>query len=627
MATPIQSVKSVAYFQDTNYQPYICDKIDEDFNFPYAVNVTPASTSEDTKTKCAYWIFPLPEGYKYKKIRMKFDVNFNANAEKIHSQTYWCMAPFYQSDLYFPDQVLRNRVRSAAVGTTQIAMGWETAPAIYDKNNNGNTNMSHVAWPWGTIENSILGTGNRRTVYFDVYVGPCNYIAIGILVAPSVYIPTSGDKIYGSYTITINSLTVELDESVAPESYNFINPIYPIDVNVKQTNNTVFSWNTSNTFISNIKSLYELPFSGRSISYRKIDEEQPIEAYAAGEAYNLEILANTFSVGGYKYKIIMYDLYNNPIISDEFDFNVIGQDAAPTITNITDDSIPTISWTDTNQAGYELILKDSNQKVIYESGIVIGANLSQQIPKMLENGSYIVEIREINIYGILSEWGSAEFTLNLEEVDAPSDIIAVVNKDYGVEISGTPAEDAVKTFVVRKKARSEEIEVIGEYSGGVFTDFEVEGNTFYEYSLRNYDAAFADGAFVPVQVKVKEVVLHDAEDFKKHLELHLSEDNSFDIGWTESQSKTLYRTLGRPYPVKEIGEWKDTTRTFKAFVKEEDWDKVLDMYYNTPKIYFKANHEFFACDMEISDEGRYISGGYIIEFSITRISEDKEAII
>ena len=624
MATPIQAVKSVLYSQDANTSPYICDKVDEDFNLPYSFTVTPSSTADNYKRKCGYLVFPIPAEYKYKKIRVIVRANITINCNYRLTNNYICAGTFFDSrTLSFPNQALINQIRSAQTGITQVALGYGEAPVLYDEN--GNTMKSHSAWPYAQIDRRSGGTGSAGGS-FDVYVGPSNYFAVGFLLYAS-YNETTTDRYYFPCEMVINSAYIEIDENATPEDYNFINAVYPVDVNVKQSNATVFTWGMSNSFVSNIKSLYELPFSGRSISYKKNDEETPTEAYTAGEAFSLEIAANTFSVGGYKYKIIMYDLYNNPIISNEFDFGVIGQDAAPSITNITNDSIPTVTWTDTNQAGYEILLKDSNQKVIYESGIVIGANLSQQIPKMLENGSYIVEIREINMYGILSEWGSAEFTLNLEEVDAPSDIIAVVNKDYGVEISGTPAEDAVKTFVVRKKARSEEIEVIGEYLGGVFTDYQVEGNTFYEYSLRNYDAAFADGAFVPVQVKVKEVVLHDAEDFKEYIELHLSEDNSFDIGWTESQSKTLYRTLGRPYPVKEIGEWKDTTRTFKAFVKEEDWDKVLDMYYNTPKIYFKADHEFFACDMEISDKGRYISGGYIIEFSITRISEDKEAII
>lgn len=623
MATPIYPTRSVTYNQDLAQQPYLWNKEEEDFNIPHAVTVTPASNTDNDKRKVSYFAFPIPEEYKYKKIKVKVHAGYTTFANNYFPQNKWAACTFFQDGEWnFATSALNNYVSSPYV-SERIGMGDNEAPVLNDKNTA--TQRSHSTWPWGesAIRADITINLNKE---FDVYVGPSNYFAIGIFVKPS-YADTQTTRYYFPCTVTVNDIYIEIDENVEPEDYNFFIPIYPNEVNIKQTNETIFSWSMTYDFASSVKSQYNLPISGRGIRYIKNGSETPTLVTEEGDGNTIEIEANTFEVGRYSYKIVIYDLYENALYSQDVSFGVIGQDAAPTITNITDDSIPTITWVDTNQAGYELLLKDSNQKVIYESGIVIGANLSQQIPKMLENGSYIVEIREINIYGIISEWGSAEFTLNLEEVDAPSDIIAVVNKDYGVEISGIPAEDAVKTFVVRKKSRSEEIEVIGEYSGGVFVDYQVEGNTFYEYSLRNYDAAFADGAFIPVQVKVKEVVLHDAEDFKEYIELHLSEDNSFDIGWTESQSKTLYRTLGRPYPVKEIGEWKDTTRTFKGFVKEEDWDKVLDMYYNTQKIYFKADHEFFACDMEISDKGRYISGGYIIEFSITRISEDKEAII
>jgi len=624
MSERINATRSVLYYQDLALQPYLWDKEDQDFAAPYSVTVTPSSNTDNNKRRCAYFAFPIPSEYKYKKIRVRLRGSLTTNAYNYNiPQNLWVACNFFQDGEWnFPTPVLNNRVRSQYV-IEQIGLGYEEAPVLHDRLTT--TNKSHTAWPWN---DKASGSNITANIYkdFDVYVGPTNYFAAGIFVKPS-YAHITTEQYYFPCTVTVNDIYIEIDESVEPEDYNFFTPIYPKEVNVKQTNDTLFSWSRSYDFASSISSLYNMPLSSRGISYKKNGSSTPTLVTEEGDGNTVEIEANTFDIGRYSYEIVIYDLYENALYSQDVEFGVIGQDAAPSITNVTDDSIPTITWEDTNQAGYELILKDANQKIIYESGIVIGTNLSQKIPKMLENGSYIVEIREINIYGILSEWGSAEFTLDLEAADAPSDIIAVVNKDYGVEISGTPAEDSTKTFVVRKKARSEEIEVIGEYSGGVFTDYEVEGNTFYEYSLRNYDAAFADGAFVPVQVKVKEVVLHDADDFKKYIELHLSEENQFDIGWTEAQSKTLYRTLGRPYPVKEIGEWKDTTRTFKAFVKEEDWNKVLDMYYNTQKIYFKADHEFFACDMEITDKGRYIGGGYIIEFSITRISEDKEAII
>ena len=623
MATPIYPTRSVTYNQDLAQEPYLWYKEEEDFNIPHAVTVTPASNTDNEKRKASYYAFPIPEIYKYKKIKVKVQANYTTSANNYLPQNKWAACTFFQDGEWnFVTPVLNNYASSPYV-SERIGMGDNEAPVLYDKK--AATLLSHSTWPWG---DKASGSNITTRFYkeFDVYVGPSNYFAIGIFVKPS-YADTYTTRYYFPCTVTVNDIYIEIDENVEPEDYNFLIPIYPNEVNVKQTNETIFSWSRTYDFASSIKSQYNLPVSGRGISYIKNGSETPTLVTEEGDGNTIEIEANTFEVGRYSYKIVIYDLYENALYSQDVSFDVIGQDAAPTITNITDDSIPTITWVDTNQAGYEIKLKDSAQKILYESGIVIGTNLSQQIPKMLKNGSYVVEIREINIYGILSEWASAEFTLDLEEIEAPSDITAIVNKDFGVEISGTPAENAAKTFVVRKKARSEEIEVIGEYSGGVFVDYQVEGNTFYEYSLRNYDAAFADGALIPVQVKVKEVVLHDAEDFKEYIELHLSEDNSFDIGWTESQSKTLYRTLGRPYPVKEIGEWKDTTRTFKAFVKEEDWNKVLDMYYNTQKIYFKADHEFFACDMEISDKGRYISGGYIIEFSITRISEDKEAII
>ena len=309
------------------------------------------------------------------------------------------------------------------------------------------------------------------------------------------------------------------------------------------------------------------------------------------------------------------------------EFNVVGQNAAPIVTGVSNDAIPTVVWTDQNQAAFEIRIKNAAQKIIYTSGLIVGTNLSYKINKMLPNGQYTVEVRELNIYGIYSDWGSRAFTINPSAVAAPTNIFVTVNNKYGVEISGTPVSGATQTYVVRREVGSDDIEIIGIYTGGIYTDYTAKGNTYYEYTLRNYRTAYADGQFIPVEVKVGEALIQDGRDVTNFLDLSWSENATFDLERTEEADRTLYNCLGRKYPVKEMGEWVNSVRTFTAYVKDENLDRLREINLNAPKVYYKGDHEYFACDMSIEDNGAYVGGGRLIGFTFTRIADDEGTVI
>lgn len=364
-----------------------------------------------------------------------------------------------------------------------------------------------------------------------------------------------------------------------------------------------------------------------TLYYRKKGTSQYTQISETNDHNYVEIPADTFDIDTYEYYVAQ-TLENGYTVNTPLtEFYAIGQDAAPTITGVSNNSIPTVSWTDSNQAAFEIRIKDAEQNIVYTSGLIVGNNQSYQITKMLPNGTYIVEVRELNIYGIYSDWGSAQFVLNPSSVSAPTDIFVSVNNKFGVEISGTPVGSAQKTYVVRRVAGTDNIEIVGIYTGEIFTDYTAKGNTYYEYSLRNYNVAYADGAFIPVEVKVKEAIIQDGRNVTNFLDLSLSEDVTFNIEYTDEADRTLYNCLGRRYPVKEMGEWVNSVRSFVAYVRAEDINRLNDMNLNAPKVYFKGNHEYYACDMSIEDQGAYVGGGRMIRFTLTRIADDEGIII
>lgn len=539
-------------------------KIQQPATFPANI-----AFSDDEKV---FFLYVVPDEIRFKKAKLQVTVNAS---DTIHAQSY----------VWLVDNTAENILQQRLNLQNQ-----------YDDEDSAN------------IKERTYSSSNYVT--YDLYISTAQYIVI------------SGDS--WAVDNTIYSLTVLC---TIEENIYGVEPIYPLNVNIKNSISHIFSW----IMLNGGADLSPLPYSPttkkHSILYRKKGSQSfTILDESDGNQYQT-VAANTFDIDHYEYKIRVYTYHDYYVESDIEEFNSIGQDAAPTISGVTNNSIPTVSWTDSNQAAFEIRIKDAEQNIVYTSGLIVGNNQSYQITKMLPNGTYIVEVRELNIYGIYSDWGSAQFVLNPSSVSAPTDIFVSVNNKFGVEISGTPVGSAQKTYVVRRVAGTDDIEIVGIYTGGIFTDYTAKGNTYYEYTLRNYNVAYADGAFIPVEVKVKEAIIQDGRDVTNFLDLSWSEDVTFNIEYTDEADRTLYKCLGRRYPVKEMGEWVNSVRSFVAYVRAEDINRLNDMNLNAPKVYFKGNHEYYACDMSIEDQGAYVGGGRMIRFTLTRIADDEGIII
>lgn len=596
------------------------DKQAQGISLPYTINTTPRYGSDTSSYTLFAYEYDLPEELKYKKITIKIKYNATASAPSGYS----CTLHYFASSTYNTSGTILGG--SIPIPDTDFNQP-RSNPGFFVSDDNPATNTSHGIYSgWNNAGPGTSGTW-EYTYEVDFYTGPSNKLIVQLGTGPAIYwqglTPTCA-----TMTLTLNSFSVEISKV---DNYLVIEPTYPIGVNIKNSSSNMFTWSFEDTAtfsVANDRTLFNTPLQKVGISYRK-QSESVLTQYVDSEINNyIEVAANTFDVSPYTYRPVLIDLYNNEIGPDNFfDFNAIGQDAAPTIDSVTNDSLPLISWTDVNQEAYEVRIKNADQNVIFDSGILAGSAQSYRLPKMLADGSYIVEVREINTYGYYSEWGSLEFTINPTAVNAPTNIFATTNNKYGVEISGTPDENAQKTYVVRRKVGSDNVEILGEYTGGIFTDYTAEGNTFYEYTLRNYNYAYNDGFWIPIQVKVKQVVIRDGRNPENFIPLDKSERENFGPQWTEDADRVLFNCLGRRYPVKEVGEWVNSLRTFSAYVHNKDLNRLLDICLNAAKVYYMADGEYFACDMAIEDQGTYNQNGRIINFTMTRIADDESVSI
>lgn len=416
--------------------------------------------------------------------------------------------------------------------------------------------------------------------------------------------------------------------------YNQIVPQYPVDINIKQTTDTVFVWmneaDIDPVYFGN--NTYHLPCVSHTVEYKKVGEIASDSLTVADGNYYQSVPAHTFDVDKYKYRIKFESLDDYILYTDWKDINVIGADAAPTITDVGNSPLTYVEWMASNQAAYELYIKDSEQKIIYKTDTVLSSLQFARINKFLPDGTYYVFVRIMNVYGLYSDWGTKAFFIQTSGAPTISDFVATVNNKYGVELTGTTDAFNRSTYVMRRKQGSEKIDIIGIcYNDSGYIDYTAEGNTVYEYALRAYSgdlpgSAYRDSEWIPIEVKIKQVILQDSRDLENFIELYMSEDVDFNLRYSDERDRTLYNCLGRTYPVKESGEWINSVRTFTAYVTDEGFKKLVDIALNAPFAYFKGTGEYFACDLTIADQGPYAGGGRLVEFTLTRISDDSNKL-
>ena len=425
---------------------------------------------------------------------------------------------------------------------------------------------------------------------------------------------------YGSewwYGTIYNIQNSVLEVLCEPLDFNIQN-VYPLDVNCRNDRTINIAWDYTNPRVGSLGSnVFYYPTE----STVTVTQGQTVKTFTTTESYiSCPIPANELTPGEATYKVTLTSNYGYSFDSPEQTFTLIGQTSAPEITNITQDSFPTITWNCADQAAWELLIKDNNS-VVYHSEMKAGTEQSFTLPVMLEDGSYSVDMRALNIYGYYTDWGSYGFALSPTKPTAATNLIVSTNANYTVTIDCTAPEDAGTLYVVRRRTPNDKAEIIGEYNNG-FTDYYVPVNTTYEYAVRNYVTGYADTDFIDATIKCPGVVIRDGEDLSRFIPLWKNDNEEFDVISNDSRSDTLVQCLGRKYPVNEIGEWLTSTRTFTAHVSSSDMLKLNDINLNSKCVYLQNKDECIPCKMEITDAGEYNGGGRIINFTLTRIDEE-----
>lgn len=408
----------------------------------------------------------------------------------------------------------------------------------------------------------------------------------------------------------IENSYIEID--CDPIGYDVI-PVFPVNISINPTKDNNFAYQISPS--EHMRDSFIVESSKLTIHQNGNDY---VYDMSVGETF-VTVPANVLSVGPATYDISVNNSYGIPNTSGIVNFSCVGDSEAPTITGVTQDAFPVISWNSNNQKAWQLIVRGENG-IVFDSGMRAGNEQSYKLTNMLINGAYYAEVRNLNVYGYYTDWGTYGFVMNTTAPGEPTNIIVSVTNDYGVAVNCEAPADAGTLYVVRRPSGTDKSIIIGEYFNG-FVDYTIPINTTYEYTVRNYNVGYADGEWIDATVNASGIIIRDGRNIEEYINLWKVGNGEFNLISNNIREKSLLQCVGRTYPVKESSEWIESTRVVEVFVPYEVYEKLRDMATNSKVVYLQNRGEFLTCDMEISDQGEYIAKGRITQILLTRIDE------
>ena len=386
---------------------------------------------------------------------------------------------------------------------------------------------------------------------------------------------------------------------------------FPNSINIRNDMEQIFTWKYSGEDL--LQSSYEIGWSNdEGVTWNIADVE-------SSEEYHI-FQANTFSVGEiiWRIRVTNSDGYYSDYAYGRFES--VGESDAPVIEAVTQEAIPTITWSTSNQEAFEIhIISD---RVSYESGMRAGVDQRNFRPNvMLADGLYTIKIRILNKYGILSDWGESIVVLQTEKPISNPVLSIIPNELYGVTLSGYGLSG--DGYFVRKEDGKETI-VAKCVAGKEVLDCDLQPGKKYKYVLRDYAGGYVDSEEKVFVSEFDGVIVQDIEDLYSMVQISLNESDSVDVQNDLNKNVVYKHCKGREYPVKESDEHKTESIVVKGFLDKEQYRKAYEMFVSDKLVLFRHQNHCCCADISNFKKQRYFDKGYIVEITFVRLDRDNE---
>ena len=410
---------------------------------------------------------------------------------------------------------------------------------------------------------------------------------------------TSGDYLESEFLSVIQRPVVTVD--------------FPNGINILNEKEQIFTWNYSGEDLE--QKNYEIGWSSdNGITWNS----EEVESSNTFHVFSTE----TFPTGEILWRI---RATNSDGYVGEYDygtFESVGQSEAPEIQSVSQDAIPTIIWTASNQEAFEICIKGEN--IDYNSGLIAGTETRSFQPNlMLADGIYEIRIRILNTYGVYSEWGATSIVLETEKPPYPPVLLLKENNLYGVKLSGYNSSG--RGFYVRKGSGVNQDIIISEcMKGESFVDCNLQPGHEYTYVFREYSVGYVDSVEKKFKCEFTGVVFHDVKNLEDMVHIKLSEDEYVSVDATLGKNVAYKQTIGREFPIKESDECKTERIVVTGFLNTEQYLRAYELFYLGKKVLFRDKNHCCHADIYDFQKREYFEMGYIVTITFERLDRSEE---
>lgn len=250
---------------------------------------------------------------------------------------------------------------------------------------------------------------------------------------------------------------------------------------------------------------------------------------------------------------------------------IVAAAAAPVVSSISaGTALPVISWQSASQTGYQVRVRDTAGKTVYDSGVLPGAEQSHKVTAYLPDGNYIAAVTIWNEYAIESAEGTKSFTVAAPEL-AKAQICAGGVKG-GVRVRVTYCPAASRVVLLR-----DGIAVLaGLPTDAVLYDWGA-GTGTHEYRLRSEtEDSFSESDSCWAAPEIDCAILSAADTPGEQIELRISRDAPPEHSDNLSLEVAQRAFQGRALPVAEFtGRRTHTHRHTFSLRRAEELKQLL----------------------------------------------------
>lgn len=389
-------------------------------------------------------------------------------------------------------------------------------------------------------------------------------------------------------------------------------PSYPAGANIKENEEILFSW-TWNSSTEAVQASVQLEYKLRSAQNYTV-----LSLTQTGHTYKLTA---GLPQGSYQWRIKgTNDAGDVSDYSSIAEFNVVGRPAVPVINPVPNKTLTEITWNAVGQLSADISLKDGNGNILEEK--TIASTEAVYKPNFFLKGTYSIGVRVKNSTGLVSDWAYRAFNITASGPTKPA--MRLSRNDTQVRIVLNP-EDGVQYAVVRREdITGAEEKILGSVINGMFTDKTFALSTVYRYVVRAYSTGgYTDSDPERIICHKAAVVLETADD---EVILDRSENTFLPYAEDSQRDYSVFKAVGRKYPVVEHGDGENWSFRSNLFVTEDQKERIKAMAMKNKIYYRDYSGRAFPVAIETLSFTRYMGEGYIADIQFLRISEEEVII-